>query len=384
MWAFGLAMLASAALVLATAGDAARGEQGRTPAQAALTVRPDVADLTPEQRRALVDAILALKQAPAPFRKYREFSYYDMFVQWHRNVFFCGRRQAAHMGSNFLPWHREFLLLFEQALNSVSDTTVVLPYWDWTDPASTNAVFRTGLMGGDGDPDNGYAVTSGPFRKGQWRLNVVDQKASDPDPVRHLVRSIGTFPGVPDLPTAHEVQNALTRPVYDTVPFDDEANIHQSFRNNLEGWRGEIGENCKDRLFGPLPKQGTPRPHKLHNAVHLWVGGKANGTMDLNTSPNDPVFWLHHANIDRLWESWAAVHGRVYEPVSGWPRPGENLNNRMVPYKWVGLDITPASMLDPAALGYSYAELTEVATAEAQTTSAPPPALGTVCRLPRS
>lgn len=41
----------------------------------------------------------------------------------------------------------------------------------------------------------------------------------------------------------------------------------------------------------------------LHNGVHMWVGGTM---VDIRTSPADPVFWLHHANIDRIWLSWQA------------------------------------------------------------------------------
>ena len=40
------------------------------------------------------------------------------------------------------------------------------------------------------------------------------------------------------------------------------------------------------------------------------------------TSPNDPVFFLHHCNIDRLWEKWQRLHGLEYEPqipVDGLP-----------------------------------------------------------------
>lgn len=36
-----------------------------------------------------------------------------------------------------------------------------------------------------------------------------------------------------------------------------------------------------------------------HNGVHQWVGGQMG---DLNTSPHDPVFWLHHAFVDYIWE----------------------------------------------------------------------------------
>ncbi len=335
---FALAMAATVFFGISLGGPVAEGGSGRLPMQNGLAVRPNVADLSHEQRVALVDAILALKETPAPIEGYESYSYYDMFVKWHRDVFFCGRRQSAHMGANFLPWHRQYLLMFEQALNEVSDTPIVLPYWDWTDPASTNGLFRKDLMGGNGNPAQEYAVTSGRFEKGEWRLNVLDQRVSDPNPERYLTRRIGSFPDIPQLPTAEDVQQALTRPVYDTVPFDDEANPAQSFRNNLEGWRGKIGEDCEDGLFGPLTGIGVHEPSAMHNSVHLWVGGlygkgknQQTGTMTLNTSPNDPIFWLHHANIDRLWESWMAINGRVYEPTGGWPRPGQNLNNRMVP-----------------------------------------------------
>src|SRR5690606_18213065 len=55
----------------------------------------------------------------------------------------------------------------------------------------------------------------------------------------------------------------------------------------------------------------------IHNTVHRWVAGivgtnpndenDPGGTMLKMTSPNDPVFWLHHAAIDRLWSIWQEV-----------------------------------------------------------------------------
>ena len=39
----------------------------------------------------------------------------------------------------------------------------------------------------------------------------------------------------------------------------------------------------------------------MHNLVHRWVGG----SMGPGTSPNDPVFFLHHCNVDRIWVSLA-------------------------------------------------------------------------------
>jgi tyrosinase len=42
-----------------------------------------------------------------------------------------------------------------------------------------------------------------------------------------------------------------------------------------------------------------------HNPVHDVIGGIM-ASMD---SPLDPIFWLHHANIDRLWVAWCAAGG---------------------------------------------------------------------------
>ncbi len=39
----------------------------------------------------------------------------------------------------------------------------------------------------------------------------------------------------------------------------------------------------------------------IHGGVHMWVGGTMS---DAGVSPADPVFWLHHANLDRLWWQW--------------------------------------------------------------------------------
>lgn len=39
----------------------------------------------------------------------------------------------------------------------------------------------------------------------------------------------------------------------------------------------------------------------VHGGVHIWVGGTMS---DASVSPADPIFWLHHANLDRLWWQW--------------------------------------------------------------------------------
>jgi tyrosinase len=46
----------------------------------------------------------------------------------------------------------------------------------------------------------------------------------------------------------------------------------------------------------------------LEGAVHGSVHNAVGGTMAGPSSPGDPLFFLHHANLDRLWSEWQATH----------------------------------------------------------------------------
>ena len=95
------------------------------------------------------------------------------------------------------------------------------------------------------------------------------------------------------------------------------------------------------------------RSENLHNLVHRWV----NGNMLDMTSPNDPVFFLHHAAIDRMWSIWQAnrTSGPLYENTSG--ADGHvadepmNFNESGDPVPWTGADsVEPNDMIDGHAL----------------------------------
>ena len=57
-----------------------------------------------------------------------------------------------------------------------------------------------------------------------------------------------------------------------------------------------------------------------HNQVHSDIGGDMGG---IDTAALDPIFYLHHANMDRLWDEWLAQGGRA-DPVSdsSWTNQG--------------------------------------------------------------
>jgi len=331
-------------------------------------VRQDVKDLTPKQKAAFVDAIVKAKKTESPFNP--GISYYDQFVLWHKTAFRCdiGWTQqgnfagAAHNSPTFLPWHRQFLHLFDQMIQKMSgDPTMTTPYWDWTDPESTAAVFSPDFFGGNGDPKKEWAVTTGPFRKGEWKITIQDPPELLEDnnaPKPFLVRHFGAFPPGPvSLPTKANVRWTLDGATYDHAPFDGSSPLKESFRNRLEGWRDPKAAQCDSGWIDQSQVAGSP--HVMHNVVHLYTGGVwksgdkiSQGTMAYNTSPNDPVFFIHHANVDRIWAAWELRGGGHYLPKKG-AAYGWNANDTM----WPWFDRTINSWFGTERNGYRYASL---------------------------
>jgi tyrosinase len=314
-----------------------------------MRVRRNYRALSAEERQRFVEAFLELKARGR----------YDEYVHWHHHVMHptvmpweptdANYRNGAHRGPAFLPWHREYLLQVDEDLQQI-DPRITIPYWDWTEDATlddprASPIWSDDFMGGDGDPADGYQVASGPFAYsgGRW-----------PIPANHdgpaLTRRLGGFPNVDTLPTAFDLTLAMAESFYDTPPFNNSP-FTVGFRNRLEGWVTQRG----DSRVATLGSQ-------LHNRVHLWVGGawteagrQQFGSMVHMTSPNDPVFFLHHCFVDKVWADWqerqrlinpaAAPH---YAPGAEGP-PGHNLTDTLRPWTRTVQDV-----LDIRALDYTY------------------------------
>jgi tyrosinase len=157
----------------------------------------------------------------------------------------------------FLPWHRLFVSAVEKRLQKVNPT-ITIPYWDWSHDWSSplkSPIFSQEL---------GLDVQVGPRGDCRYRRHF---------PRPHcLIRNYNPRNFTAFYPS--ETIDAVVRSARD---FDQ-------IRQRIE-W---------------VP----------HGIVHAAVGGP-NGDMTAMHSPNDPMFWLHHANVDRLWWNWQQTGNRT-------------------------------------------------------------------------
>ncbi|MEM7094496.1 MAG: tyrosinase family protein [Actinomycetota bacterium] len=272
-----------------------------------------------------VDGVMALKAIDSGFSTAdlglqsevggpRQLSRWDLYPIWHYFAMQQERttqfRNAAHGGPVFLPWHRWFLLMLEfdirRALGLGRDD-FGLPYWNWAADGTGFTPARQatepqvwGIVNGDGQDGNGNLLT-GPFSQADGFRVVVRQGAfgliATDRPLRRSFRNAGAV-----LPDQDDVDRALAETAYDTAPFDETS--EDSFRNLVEGWR-------------PF----TSQPSQMHNRVHVWVGGD----MGPGTSPNDPVFFLNHCFIDKLWQDFQDNPASGPYLPQGTSAPGDDL-----------------------------------------------------------
>lgn len=213
---------------------------------------------------------------------------------------------CRHGSLLFLPWHRAYLYFFERALTDAlrrarGDNTVVitLPWWDWTSTTAHTdglpAAYRDEAVAAN--PLAAGPVTLGTDDLDAVRANLPGAITDGPDPM--TVRD----PDVPDdLPQPATISRALA------------ANTFAGFSRLLEG---------------------------VHNGVHGWVGGAMSA---VPIAAYDPVFYSHHAMIDRLWYLWQL------SPLGRDPSVGVNLDQALAPWP-----MTVRQTLDISTLGYGYA-----------------------------
>jgi tyrosinase len=173
----------------------------------------------------------------------------------------------------FLGWHRQYLMQFEELLiaadrdlRPTASERLTLPFWQWNDPF----------------PD--WLIDFLPAKHPSNDTTLPSRKNSQP-------------PEKPNTTDIDLILNDFHNQLPNTTFSDPNVADYVRFTWALEGW-------------GRRP-DSTRLP--AHNHVHDWVGGIMSNP---KYSPADPVFWLHHAEVDRLWNIWQDKHPNAHPPLS--------------------------------------------------------------------
>ncbi|GMI45642.1 hypothetical protein TrCOL_g13795 [Triparma columacea] len=320
-----------------------------------MRVRKDFRDLTAEEKSLYIEAVNVLKAQGV----------YDLIVQTHAHL---TNKDYAHGSSGFLPWHRKYLLEYENALRSADPNgkykDVTVPYWDWaedTDLCSANggcktydekgAIFDSNTgMGGPGsfacsshphggtidcddlpkdatgadiaaykaectsgksftNPNSGETSTlsacSGDVTWGSTGAKGITCSQTEmdedgckpiPDNAVGCVRD-GPFAGwmSPEYPENKDnTKTCLSRGLNWFI--DSQGYLTGSQRlTQIITQQKEYGSNGGFRAY----IESTP-----HANPHNLLGGHIRSF----SSPADPLFFSHHAFIDKVWSMWQNCH----------------------------------------------------------------------------
>jgi hypothetical protein len=189
----------------------------------------------------------------------------------------------------FLPWHRMYIYGFEAIVRQIvikqgGPSDWALPFWDWTKNPGLPRAFMQRKMP-DGTTDNPL---------------FTDHRSA-------AMNRGGTLP-----PAVVSTDYAFSFRAFDSGVK----------RSPLTGQldTGFGGGKTPAVHFGNAAGALEDQPH---NIIHDLVGGGGSPTPDCNagwmSDPNcaasDPIFWLHHSNIDRLWVKWLALGGTRVDPT---------------------------------------------------------------------
>jgi len=192
---------------------------------------------------------------------------YEIFNEIHG----VGLREA-HFGPAFAPWHRAFILDLERQLQII-DPSVTIPYWRFDEPAPN--VFSPNFMGGVSNTGAPSFSAGNPLAL--WHIENMSGIIRDP------------------IFAPNEDPDIISE--FATLTVSDQ---YDAFNAALES--------------GP------------HNRAHGLSAGPTGWIGTIPTAVRDPLFFLLHSNVDRLWAKWQWANNRfetstvsTYTPQGNFP-----------------------------------------------------------------
>lgn len=240
--------------------------------------------------------------------------------------------QCQHGSWYFLPWHRGYLIGFEKLIRATiaslgGPDNWSLPYWNY---------FKSGQ---DALPP---AFASPDWPDGGTNPLYIEQRWG-PDPDQ---------PGKVFIPSDAVSLDALDQLIFAGVGSGGET-----------GFGGiDTGFEHGGRIHGKLEGDPHDQVHGLTGGEKMFPGVSNRPLPGLMSAPDtaglDPVFWLHHANIDRLWQTWRLAKPSNVDPAEPrWEEGPQSIGQRpfVVPLPDSSLwEYTPEEMARFSELDYTY------------------------------
>ncbi|OAE18206.1 hypothetical protein AXG93_406s1740 [Marchantia polymorpha subsp. ruderalis] len=237
--------------------------------------------------------------------------------QWHTHCSFCVEAFLSrylngtatpyplqlHFSWTFLPWHRMLIYFHERILGSlIDDPEFALPFWNWDNQLDPTAgqVPQIFLPYPAGSAFNNPFLHEGKVRN----TNHLPPKVLPLD-----YNAIDEAAGVVNTP--EEIKDANLCMVWNMVYNKVSAQEFLGGKYNTSANLGAQGNVTVGESGGA---------ESLHNTAHEWVGMMNNAQFPDNEdmgvftyAGRDPIFYSHHANVDRLWDVWQTLPDKVTE-----------------------------------------------------------------------
>ena len=200
---------------------------------------------------------------------------------------------AVHWSWNFLPWHRGYLFTLERILGNILTThfgvdgdSFGLPYWDWTNQ-KTMPNTKGRIVAGEPSPFFGYDI---------HKEDMINSDGLGFDNSALYDGNRGPVIEAPDMNPELELTADSKQHIEECLQYMSKEYVSLM----LAAPSGQfLGQPATDRKTGQgLLEQGP------HNDGHDWVGSRIgkNRTMGtLRSAARDPMFYMHHGCIDRIW-----------------------------------------------------------------------------------
>jgi tyrosinase len=256
--------------------------------------------------------------------------------------------RCQHGSWFFLPWHRGYLFYFEQiVLKAIQKlggpADWALPYWNYSDTSNPKARCLPPAF---------------------WAAKLPD---GSPNTLLVKQRAGGANTGQP-LGTVAGAANATC--------LKKAGFINSSAGGGAGFGGGRTGFSHGGSVAGAC--ESVP-----HNTMHGAVGGASGWMSAFNTAGLDPVFWMHHANIDRLWEVWRKRDPKHTNPtVAAWL---SSIAFDFHDASGAGVTLKASQVLDTTkpVLDYVYEDVSDPLAAAARVAGLPGPVVRTAMATER-